>query len=837
MQFFERLKKLFQREGKQAASTTVLLDPIPSVSGRAQTYFRNVDRNGYRDIATISLPVDTEAGETFFTVQKSHPNLSELNRRSRKKFAFHYQDEKQFVVSAAKVIEIVREDSITRITLKETRLEEFLIVEANGSGAILQKGTQVAFLNFSTGKSYIQEYEWNPFRTALADGYWLVGTRQTTEGPGELYCFSMEGDCRWGIRFLERMNGPFGEVLVTSYHLNVSEDSSDIIVSSMDKVYRFLPDGTLAARIALSELREEDLRKKEERDREELLSRQIESKEDIARVLAYEMVRQMLGGFQRISLNASFAGLAHDPNTDRLFIFEQQGRLTCWDSTGGLAWSITFEGYGRFIRFVGQHVVISLVSGHTFWLDREGKVDYAAALPDVAEHILPVSETKKFLIVCNDNRLYQLDQQTGQLTTGPAGNRSMRLFTFGSSYVFYDGAGYLWLAPEAYQWNLDEIERVDHTVQQEVDFSRAAPEVNAVKPFKSRWVFQHADKPILERLVDAERERIYCVLSLDRNFLQSIEEIEKQDQYEVVCYDFSLNRLWSFSGKKYIFSIALSPDGETLFVGHPKRDELAYASGEMLMFDTNAGKRKGKFPIPGIRFYTENISNDEIIFQFSQEVGSVLYKAVRSAEGHWTIGNQVERAEKGSEFGAGLATIELPSYQLKRTDKKQYNVKTSKFAGDLKVAAAIYEFFELNDGNLLLRIGNKSIRLYDDEMKMRWEFKTPGNVQQIVLSMGGMALVMKEEIAFIDMNGQPKWRLAAPPKPVRNDMYWIDDLGVFLWGVGNQQSITVCTITEEGNIINSQTFEEADAYNGIHLLADQTAFYLHYRNSIQCFNL
>ncbi|WP_160909150.1 hypothetical protein [Pontibacillus yanchengensis] len=60
----------------------------------------------------------------------------------------------------------------------------------------------------------------------------LIGTRETYEGPGELYCFDFNGSLKWAIGFKENFASMFGDMDFIPYLLDVSSDSTDIFVGS-----------------------------------------------------------------------------------------------------------------------------------------------------------------------------------------------------------------------------------------------------------------------------------------------------------------------------------------------------------------------------------------------------------------------------------------------------------------------------------------------------------------------------------------------------------------------------------------------------------------------------
>jgi len=737
------------------------------------------------------------------------------------------------VVAAAKTLEVIQKDRIKRYSYRDTPFENMGVIEANERGAIFSDKGQVGFIDFDSETGYFYEFQWQPFRAAIGHGFWLVGTRETYNGPGELYCFAMNGDLRWGIRFLEKLDTMFGVIEATAYHLTVSKDSSDIIVSSMDRLYRFNTDGTLSARIAISELKEAEMREKElEWARKNALPPRTE-KEAIHR-LAEELAEQFVSGFRRLSFNSPFTGFAHDPATDMLFILESEGRLTGWNQHGKLVWINTFKENGRYISWLDDKLVVSFQSGHTFWLDQDGKFFFGAKLPIEASTIDLIPGQQKYLVVCQDNRLYELDKMTGKSIAGTEGHPGMRLFKSSGRNVFYDGS-YYWLAPKDHHWTIYEAQHVTNTAKGTEDHI-VAPEIKATKPYRKKWNYVDPQgRYIQNRIVDVDGKRMYFVQMAERD---SDTIGSYKTYYDLYCYDFDVQKQWSVRFNKYIFSVQLSPDGNTIFVGDALKDELAYAPGNLVMLNKK-GKKIGQEKIPAIRFYIDKINTESGTISFTNELGTESYHFFKNGNDSWVIGERIveDKMDDENEFGAGLQKIQLPHFQLERTDKKKYEVKQSDQNFEFKVSAAIYEAFETPSSDLLIRIGNKTIQLLSSKTEKVWDIKTKSNISSVIKGIEGLLVLTKEESMYYDFSGQLKWRLSTPPNPSQNMAFWLENQRVFLWGVGNQNSFIIATINEEGNIINSQHFENMNIYDGIQVIEEEGCFIIHFTDGITCLHI
>ncbi|TVY01494.1 ornithine cyclodeaminase [Paenibacillus cremeus] len=840
MGFLDTIKKMLSpspasSNDKQLAVPSA---PAPNPVIKRSEYHTSIKKPLFKQGQSFSIQVEIEeTWDLFFSAKKTDGRYIGFESRSRKKFRLYYNDDSLIVVGAAKTLEVIGKEQINRYLYQDTPLENMGVIEANERGAIWGDKEHIGFMDFESATGYVYEFQWQPFRAAMGNGFWLVGTRETYNGPGEIYCFSMDGSLLWGIRFLEKVDTMFGTIEATAYHLDVSKDSTDILVSSMDRLYRFNTDGTLSARIAISELKEAELQEKElARARKNALPPRTQ--EEVIHQLAEEMAEQFISGFRRLSFNSPFTGFAHDPSTDMLFILESEGRLTGWDRHGKLVWINTFKENGRYIHWLDDKLVVSFQSGHTFWLDRDGKFFFGAKLPEEAWTIDIIPGQEKYLVVCQDNRLYELDKTTGSLVAGTEGHPGMRLFKLAGHNVFYDGTqsamGYFWLAPEVHDWTIYEAQHVTNTAKG-TENQIIAPEIKATKPFRKKWNYTDPKGRYLSnRIIDVESKKMYFVQMAERDLDSNPIGSGYKTHYNLVCYDFDVQKQWSIRFKEHIFTVALSPDGNAIFVGDALKDALAYAPGHLVMLNKQ-GKKIGKIEIPAIRFYIDKVNSDEAIISFTMEAETESYRLYKN-EGTWAIGELAVQDEE-NEFGAGLREVHLDQYQLKRADKKKYEFKHEDHSAELKVSAAIYEAFETPSMELLIRLGNKTIQLLNDKAEKVWEIKTKGNISSITKGNEGFLVLTKEEALYYDFSGQVKWRLSPPPSSYQNNAYWLECQGVFLWFVGNQNSCIIATISEEGNIINSQQFDKMSLHDGIQINEKEGYFIIHFSESITCLQI
>lgn len=224
-------------------------------------------------------------------------------------------------------------------------------------------------------------------------------------------------------------------------------------------------------------------------------------------------------------------------------------------------------------------------------------------------------------------------------------------------------------------------------------------------------------------------------------------------------------------------------------------------------------------------------------FRFRKENDTLLYEFTKDEKGVWRQGKPVEDIDEKGEFGAGLYEIELADFALKRTDKKQYEISDGTKVQQMKLSAAIYEAVESTGKKIVLRIGNKSIYCLGPDFQKEWELKTKHNVSSLVQGENGILLVSKEEVAFVDLMGVIGWRLSAPPNSYENQAIWVKEKGIFLWAAGNEHSLIICSISEEGKIHNSQDFKGVRRYAASHFIEEEAMFLIHFSDSVECYSI
>lgn len=837
----ERTEPISQQDGEgQAASSNHSEKGISNDS----RFVVSVNSPMYEFIEKCQLKIDEDfSWDDLFVEGKSSDKLPGFELRSRRKTKLHYCDSDCIVTEASKTLYIIKQEKGKKIFFADVLPEAMSVNKAGSEGAILRSGNIVGYLNFETGIVNILNFQWQPFSLAVGKNFWLVGTRETYEGPGELYCFSTKGDYLWGLRFKEEFQTGFGLIKATAYHLSISSDNNDILVSTMDRLYRFQPDGKLVTRIAISDLREEEI-KKREYQRCANLPKNPQTKEEMVQVMATEMAEQIIGGMERaFSLHTPLAGFIHDAQSDRFFILEDEGRLTSWDSTGKLLWVHSFQEKGGYITWLDDSVVVSLKSGHTFWINPDGAIRLLAELPKEAEAVLKIPEQDKYLIICEDRRRYEFDKHSGELIQGPEGKQGMRLFKFQNRLFFYDV--YLWAAPSEYSWQTYQPNYVEHAVNtEEFPLDKPAPQVKTDKPFKKIWSYKNPeDYPIRFYTIDSKNKRLYIgrkKIKLSPKEKRKEEEAFKRNESfstwnEVVCYDFSLNQLWAVPFFSELTSISASPDGDAVFVGLWSRG-LAYDPARLIILDDHGDKIKASKTVGNPTFFHFKNSDDG---EFEVYEGP-NYELHRPSKGKWKVqkSSKSDDSKKSGEFGAGIHQISVGSYRLNRTGKKTYQISYNDTLEELKMRAAVYEAVKLSDtGNLLLRVGNKTLQALSPKIETIWKIKTKGNITLITPGSSGFLALSKEEILFITSEGDINWRLGCPPNSRNNYATWMRNHGAFLWETGNRDYYQITLASSAGQIIKSHLFKDVNVQHGIDITEDENSFVIPFNRCLECYEI
>jgi hypothetical protein len=173
---------------------------------------------------TIQLQIEDYLGwDDLFVTGKTTEKLPGFDFRSRRKVKLRYFGVDCFIVEVNNILYIIRPNNSKKICFECSSNEPLKVEKVDEKCAILSLDDLIGYLDFDTGLITLYQFNWHPFRFAIGKEFWLVSTRETTEGPGELYCFSCKRDYSWGIRFGEEFQTGFGVIKATGYHLLISE--------------------------------------------------------------------------------------------------------------------------------------------------------------------------------------------------------------------------------------------------------------------------------------------------------------------------------------------------------------------------------------------------------------------------------------------------------------------------------------------------------------------------------------------------------------------------------------------------------------------------------------
>ena len=832
--------------GETTSNSTALKESKPpNRLTRQNSYIKNIRKPRYRNIKTHSLIVEDESSwEKFFSSTKENAKFIGFHRRSRRKFRHLYHNNELIVVEAAKTIEVVKEVSVLKLSYKDTSIEMFRAETANANGIVLKQKNGVAMINIATGLAFQFEFDWQPLTFAMGKDFWLVGTRETYNGPGELYCFDYEGKQKWAITFTEEFPSVYGDLTFMPYLLDVSVDSSDIFVGSMDRLYRLDVNGELRARIVVSELKKKDIEEQYQAlDRS--LSHEPKTKEEAAHMMAKRMASQFSLGIEESMVNSPYSGFGHDPGTDMLFLLEKKGRVSAWDKNGQLKWINSFKQEGTYIEWVDQKVVCSFETGETFWMDKEGHFLYGAKLPKQAKTISLIPDKEAYLVVCEDQRLYELYKETGELIKGTEGHPGMELFQIGNQNIFFDGEytsqGYFWLAPEGKQWEHFKAKTIEETDETDVE-SGVPPEVAATQPFSVRNKFKAEGRTIINRIFDVENERMYIVEKPQTNVESYIDMTEAQRRKDrlnhyLKCCNLDGKELWSLQMYSGMWSLYASPDKKTIFTSAPTKEEITYKPGHLYIISSD-GKIVKKIKVKAHGFHIEFISEIKGVITFASENrGGDVGLLEKDEKGNWSLTLvEADFKEIAKPYGAGINHFQSEQYRLERTDKKKYKIKSSEKEEVLSFKAAAYEAQETELLELAIRTGTRLITLYNQSLENKLELKETENIQSFSFGLSSVVVVLKSEIRGYDREGNIQWRYSSLPKSDHFQIAWFPKEKLYVWEVTNVHERMLVSITEKGDIVRSESFDIREYHRAPLLVPRENAFVVQSNDVIKVLN-
>lgn len=652
-----------------------------------------------REVQKISIrPSDPLPLEALFTSGRVDETLPGFPFRTKQRVTLLSSTEHGFSLSAANALIAFDRNGGKMFSLDESPFGAANVVEGNCHGALFRSENTIGYLDYQSGTLHLYQFAWHPFRTAMNESRWFVGTRETVDGPGELYCFSLGGEYLWGLQWSEQFVNYDHVIKATPSSLLTTEQSADVIVATMDRLSRLSPDGALLTRVALSDLREADLREKESR-REGDRSRDPKTREEFLQTLVADIKEGFTSAMETAGLNSPCAGYTYDPQTETMFVLEDEGRLTAWDRAGTLLWTHRFNENGGFITLVDDLVVVSLWSGALFWVGKDGEVSSSAEMPAPAVSVTPIPDTGRYLVVCENGRRYELDRHTGEATEGPEGDRNMRVFKYQGRVLVYDG--YLWATPNGQGWQRYAPRLAeDATRVSDLSPESSPPPIRANKPFKEVWRLVNPDKRPFEHFaVDTTNRRVYVGRS--KSVPTDQEKTHQEDQFacchEVCGYDFSLHLIWSQSYLSELTSLTVSPEGDAVFVGM-WGEGLAHDPAVLVVLDPE-GRESARFPTPATPLSIEFEGADLGVLT---DFHGTRTRLTRVGPGEWVLQGEAEAGKGRHEVTTAQETVR--------------ELKTEMNVGEV-----------VPDGEGFLLLGKDEVAYVSEGGTVRWRAGCPPN--------------------------------------------------------------------------------------------------------------
>lgn len=790
----------------------------------------------YTPLKQIELAAheDKAAFDELFVKDKNCPGFPPFTERSGNRCKLHYHDPDIVLLESKGVLHQVSLNTRRSVAYQTAELPDFSISAINSRYAILKaKPNMLAVLDQLGGVAKMCSFEWDPFRVALAEDRWFVATRQTYNGPGHLYSFAHDGRYLWGLEFLEEFNTFFGLIKATAYHLRISDDKSELLVSTMDRIYRFSLDGKLLSRIAVSTLREED-QNQEKLERQKDLPKNPRTRDELIEVIASEYAEKIVGQFTAPNLSDPPAGFVQDPKTHRVFVLETQGRISAWDPVP--AWTLALNEPARCFFWVAGQLVVALANRACLWIDPDGHTLLSVRdLPGEVKEVLQAPDIKRQLLICG-SRFVEVDLQSGSWREGPEARAGSEVFEHNGRMLFYDGS-YLWRAAENASWEMSTPVALDQAPSIPPDsIGEAVAVIPSKKPFRKIWEITPTSigtRYIASSAFDGAHKLIYVNCpkryASDQEKEYELNYNAHQGQYgswqEVICYDFSVVEQWATPFFGDITSIDVSPEGDAVFIALRTKG-IATDPAELLVL-TGDGTHKYQTPctVRGATFSAPDLGK---LMLFGGEKHLVV-----SRSNGWMP--ELAPPPLPSTFGSGLNSFSAGGFVLSRKGPKLYTISGPKASGkELKFSAAVHDAVVMSStGHLIIRIGNLFLKALDASISPVWDVKLPERALAMVAGPAGILVLTDGQVIFVDVNGNPRWKFASPPGYAINQATYLSKRQAFLWQVASAEDFQITLLSPKGVVLNSDTLH-FPFHARCDLDADETVFVIHSRDHIEC---
>lgn len=781
--------------------------------------------------------------DTFFSAEKENSNFIGFTHRSRRKYRYLYHQSNLLITDAVKTIEVVSHTEIKTIKYKDTLLDDFRPIQANDKAVMLKNKNEVAIININSGDVTMLQFEWQPFSFAMSKHFYLIGTRETYEGPGELNCFDYEGTNKWTIYFNEVIPTFFGPTNFTPYLLDIIPESKNILVSSFDTLYVLDNDGELKVRIAVSDLSQDKL-KKQQKKLDELTSKPPKTEQEAVEMALNAFVINFSMSVIQISERYPLKSYVHDPINDLYYLLDVDGKLSAWNSDGTLKWINAFKSPGEYMDWVDNKVVVSFKTGETFWINTNGEFEYGVKLPMQVTSISLIPNKNSYLITCEDHRMYELHKKTSELVKGLEGHQGMLLFQINNQNIFFDGPinkqGYFWLAPPGVEWIHFKAENI---LDKEKFSSDTTLEIAPTNPFKIYASFNIVDGYYGNRFVDVKKERLYVVERPPQKDVEDIikmnssnQRIEKLKSY-LKCYDFEGEIMWEKMLISEMRSFFSSPDKETIFTSVPLESEVTFEPGYILII-SNEGEVLNKISVDAYGFELKFISNTMGIITFPTIDRKTIKGTIEKNDSDdWVL--SIPKKDINNylfPYGRGLHSFESAQYKLERTDKTKYMLRSKNNELELKLSAAIYQVIETSNKELAFLTGTRLISFYSHDLSKINEIREKVAIQTFASGLNSTAIMTKNMLKGYDLEGTLKWSYRSLPKST-GSITWLDSLEAYIWITSNSSEKIIATINEHGDILKSQSFDGSLYNRDISVSPDNNKFIAHTNNSVEIYEV
>lgn len=711
------------------------------------------------------------------------------NVRFPRKVKFINGDQEYFVVKDKNKILFYFNQEVKAYNLDDIGFEKFTIEHANRFGIVVKDKvikSKIALVRFDSSEVIYYEFKENCFRYLIEQDRFLVGTSPGYDMPGKMFCIDRKGNVELAVKFKEISVSAFGESVATPHYI-LTTDNKEIIVGYEKVIYIFDSEGKLLTRFKPSE--------EVNKSKKGKASKSIDTLEELSSEIADSVVSGFIAGF----INDNIRTVIFNEKSRCVYI--QDGYNDFWiiDLLGGVRLHKNYVKEIKFFNVTEDKVIVALEEREIKTYDLAGKELSEVHAPLGIRKIVTLDH--KDIIITDNGRGYEYKQCEKDFLVGSEVGLELYVLNDGIRKVVYDASGYLWLIDENRSVELIEVSTTG---------DGGIIEIGEGEKFKELWRITeiYGDKLI--------NDKYKCLYTMNRDW-ENVKVI-------ITGYSFDKEKLWrkNLNGSNYYAEV--SRDGEYIFIAY--NDAVSYEPGVLLVLD-NDGKKLYETEIPAINFKLKYCVNGDILFTLKGENEKRYFKFNMGCK------NKLEEIE---DEGALIEDrdFNLDHFKICYKDKKVYEFKSGNEVKEFKFPADIYEAYEIEDKQLLVKVGKRTLRIYNDSLDIVKEFKNDKDIVIAQQSDGGVILVLKDSIKYIKDFEDVQWEFNIPPKSNINHVVWDKDRKLFLIAVGNMEEYLVAAISEAGEILKSQIFDDVNSNNGAYFNTEANKMIL-YRNVIEVF--